>query len=1131
MEKNRNAHRLSRCGTKILRIMKLTFLLMLISLTTVFANDSYSQSTRLTLSVKGLSLENFLAKIEEQSEFRFFYTGNIDVDRKVTGNFRNEKITEILEKVSKAAGIRYEVMGRQIVLSPAVAEKDYLISVQQQKTVSGKVTDSGGQPLPGVTVLVKGTTQGTVTNVDGEYNIPNVPENATLQFSFVGMRTQEVVVGSQSTINVSMVEDAIGIEEVVAIGYGIQKKENVIGSVTTIRTEELGAAPVSTVSTALAGRLPGAVIQQGSGAPGDNASILIRTNATLGTTSPLIVVDGIPGRDLNSISAQDIESITVLKDASAAIYGARAANGVILVNTNRGKAGEPSIRFDSYVGFQTPAILPKMADAPTYAQLIRETQIYRDVSEENMTYSLEDVEKYKSGQYPWTHPNSDYFDETLKNYSVSSNYNLSVRGGANKVNYYISLGVTSDNGLYKANSSEYDRYNLRSNIDIRLNEYFNIGLQLSGSKEDRMNPAVPTNTIWQNMVRGKPTEHAVFPNGLPGPPYSEGSVQSIRTSSFDSGFDDDKRYRSQNLVTATLKVPKVQGLELSGYFAYDMYFRNRKLFETPYTLYDIDRAAYYAAGNTGKEDGSAFLKGMKVPIAEPRLNDYSNEYRTTTFNLKADYTKSINNIHNIEAFIAFEGSDYKSQGISAFRRYFISKELPYLFAGGTDEMSNDSEVGIDSRLNYFGRLSYNYKETYLFQFSLRRDGSLRFAEESGRWGTFPSVLAGWRVPVDKINFLDYLKLRASWGQLGNDAVNPFQYLTSFGFNTGMVLGSNKVYQSGLMQTNTPNPYITWEVANVTNVGFESFLFNNKLQLDAEVFYQRRSDILVQRNASVPRFTGISLPDENFGIVDSRGLEMVVGYNDRVGDFAYSINVNFAFARNEIVEYDEPKRKEPWQIRTGHPIGAQLLYKNIGVFRDEEHVQSYPHVSGARPGDLIIEDYNNDGVIDDSDRILFDKTGTPEVTYGVPFSFNYKNFQLSGLVQGVSDTYRNVAHINMGQDGNYYAFYADGRWTPDNIDATKPRIFLRDQEYWRDAYRTDYSFQNRAFARMKNLQISYTLPQNVIDHIWIKKAKIYLSGQNLFFIYNGMKMGMDPELNNIYSYPLMRVYAVGIQIDL
>ena len=438
---------------------------------------------------------------------------------------------------------------------------------------------------------------------------------------------------------------------------------------------------------------------------------------------------------------------------------------------------------------------------------------------------------------------------------------------------------------------------------------------------------------------------------------------------------------------------------------------------------------------------------------------------------------------------------------------FISDKIPYLFAGGTTSMSNDGDVNIDARLNYFGRLMYNFRETYLFQFSLRRDGSLRFSKESGRWGTFPSVLAGWRISNEdfwknNIKVIDYFKLKASFGQMGNDLVSPFQYLSSYELVDGMIRDDTKILSAGLRQSGAPNPSITWEVANIFNAGFESALLNSRLTLNADFFYQRRSKILVKRNASVPNFTGISLPDENFGIVDNKGFELELGYHDRKGNFSYDIMSNFAFARNSIVEFDEPVRNVEWQVLTGHPQGSTLLYRSLGIFRDDEQVASMPHVSGARPGDVILEDYDKNGIINADDRVLFDKTADPEITYGANLNLRYKNWALTCLIQGVGSNLRNSqGGSQSGTSGNYYAFDAVDRWTVDNIDATNPRAFERQEEYWRDTYQSDYKLQEERIWPIEEYSTLLLCSKKISGCCHVREATIYCSGENLLLLYS------------------------------
>ncbi|MGM0376930.1 MAG: SusC/RagA family TonB-linked outer membrane protein, partial [Bacteroidota bacterium] len=697
-----------------------------------------------------------------------------------------------------------------------------------------------------------------------------------------------------------------------------------------------------------------------------------------------------------------------------------------------------------------------------------------------------------------------------------------------------SFGTQFDDGIYTNSATSYNRYNLKFNINAKINEYISIGLDINGIQENRRYPTKSANSIFQGIIRMYPTSHALMPGtDLPGPDIEYGD-QPMVSASEETGFDDDKRYRSNNILTATLKVPGVEGLSFTGYYAYDKYIRHRKLFQKPWTLYSLDETAYLNDGNTGKEDGTDYIVSKTIGFPEPRVTNYSQHSVSKTANFKVDYVNTFNDVHNVEAFAAYEQNEYENGGFEAFRRYFVSDRLPYLFAGGDAEKDNDEYVGLDARVNYFGRLSYNYSNVYYFQFSFRRDGSLRFSEESGRWGNFPSALIGYR-PSEQAwwqdnSFINDLKFRASWGQLGNDQVDAFQYLTSYGFEQGYTFGESKTYSAGLNQANVPNPFITWEVANIFNAGWDATMLDSKMTFETDFFYERRTDILVERNVSVPRFTGISLPDENFGITENRGVEALLAYRDRRGDFSYGASGNFAFSRNKVVEMDEPERPVPWQTRTGHPMNALLLYKKIGIFSDWDEVNSTPHVSGARPGDIIIEDYDEDGEITTDDRQLFPLTTTPEITYGFSFDVGYKNWQLRGLLQGQSGALRYIyTDGRIGSAGNYFQYDADDRWTPENTDATKPRAYERVEEYWRGSHITDHHYADISFLRLKNLQLTYNLPQRITSQLMLKNAKVFAAGQNLWLIYSGNKI-MDPETDGMGAYPIMRVISVGAQIS-
>lgn len=1031
----------------------------------------------------------------------------------------------------------------------------------QVNNITGQITDQQtGKPLFGVSVSEKNGLNGASTSSDGKFSI-TAPANSTLVISSVGYVTVEISVHNRTVINSTISKDNTALNEVIVVGYGKEKKVNVIGSIATISGKEITSAPVSSVSNALAGRLPGAIIQQRSGEPGsDGASILIRGISTLGNSSPLVIIDGIPGRDvntnqlsndygtqtidgsagrdLNSINPEDIESISILKDASAAIYGARAANGVILVTTKRGKTdAPPNFNYSFYTGWLSPTEIPKMANAATYAQMLREMETYKGVAPSNMTFTQEDVEKFKSGKFPWTHPNTNWWDATLRNSSHTQHHNFSVNGGSKTVNYFVAFGTQYADGLYKiANAKKFNRYNLRANVDVQINKYLNVGIDVDGSQENRLGPSLDAQTVFNVINQNKPNTFSVYPNGSAGTGAFGASYQPVLRSTLDGGFDDDKRYRANNKINASLKIPGIDGATLTSYYAYDVFFSKRKYFDHPVTGYELDKGAYLAAGNTGAQDGSAFL----VPASDgydPQLTEYYNNTTAKTFNLKLNYDKSFNSVHNFSAFVAYETSESNGTGISAFRRNFISAQLPYLFAGGNEQKDNSGYVTLDARINYFGRLSYNFKGTYLFQFALRRDGSLRFSKESGRWGNFPSALAGWIISNENfwknnVKAVDFLKIKASWGRLGNDLVPPFQYLASYAFGTGGVYGPNGTYYSSLYQSNATNPSITWEVATLYNAGFESRLFDNRVSLNADFFFQRRSKILIKRNASVPGFTGLSLPDENFGIVDNKGVEIQLGYTSKTSkNFSYSINSNFAYAKNKVVYFDEPVNNVAWQTLTGHPIGATLLYKSAGIFRDAEQLNKTPHVSGAIPGDVIIKDQNGDGVINSDDQILFDKTTNPQITYGLSLNFRYKNFELNALINGAGTAWVRRLGSQQGAAGDYYQYDADGRWTPENINATKPRAYDGSSTYWRGKFTTDLEYQNQSYARLKNLQLSYHLPVKNFKPNFIQDAQLYISGQNLFLLYASKNRIWDPEFSGTRdNYLIMKVMSLGARIS-
>jgi TonB-linked SusC/RagA family outer membrane protein len=527
------------------------------------------------------------------------------------------------------------------------------------------------------------------------------------------------------------------------------------------------------------------------------------------------------------------------------------------------------------------------------------------------------------------------------------------------------------------------------------------------------------------------------------------------------------------------------------------------------------------------------LQPTVVGLDSPELTeDY---YRSVKqmFNFSFSYSKTFDN-HSISLYGAFEQIDLSSNGFDAYRKYYISDLVQTLDAGGELDKTNSGFMEIYARQSLIGRVDYNYKEKYLAEFLFRRDGSLKFPP-SRRWGNFPGVLVGWRASEENfwkenLSFINYFKLRATYGEMGMDPGNAFQYINKYSLGTGMTFGDNKEVMTKIYQNGIANPYITWEKQTTYNVGFDSQLNNKMFHLNAEYFYNRRSDILTARDASVPGYTGLALPDENIAIVDNKGFEVEAGFHDELAsDFTLDLSGNLSWSRNEVVFMDEPERAVSWQTYTGHPYGADLVYKAIGIFHTQAEVEAYPHWSGAKAGDIIFEDVSGDGKINSDDRILLDKTDAPEIFYGVKLDLNYKNWSLSLLAQGQGSYYKSPISGNRGTGQNVYQWMATGYWTPENSNSDVVRPFHRADQYWSYLSNANtYWYDNMAYCRLKNAVLSYTIPQKITGKVGIANANVFVSGNNLFLIYSKQN-NYDPEVGDPESYPAMKTYSLGIKV--
>lgn len=1031
-----------------------------------------------------------------------------------------------------------------------------------QQTVTGNLTDQQtGDPLIGASVLIKGTTNGTVTDFDGNYSI-NVNDGDVLIVSYTGYTTLEIIVGPTANYSPGLASGEL-LDEVVVVAYGKQKKATVTGAVVGVEGGALQQSPSVNLGASLAGRLPGVVVIQPSGEPGnDNALINIRGQNTLGNSSPLVVIDGVPDRagGLARLSPQDIASISVLKDASAAIYGARAANGAILVTTKRGTTGKPTISYDFNQGFAQPTVLPEMSSAVEYANIMNELPIYQTVPVNewgaasqairssgtydsptagvgtlNANFSPDAVRQHGEGNDPWGFPDTDWFDDAFRTWAPQSQHSLSVRGGTESIRYFSSLGYTNQEAFYKNTATKYKQYNLRINLDADVNDYITTSVGITARREDRRYPTQSANAIFRMLMRGRPTEPAVWPNGLPGPDIENGQNPIVITTNA-TGYDESPTDYLQANGSVTLSQPWINGLSLTLSGAADNSNQRRKVWETPWTLYSWDRVSVDASG-------TPLLEGaVRSNFRDPRLRQSNFSTLNTNLSSRINYDTKIGG-NNLGLMVGVTRETFSGEGFSAFRRNFNSTAVDQLFAGGTIGQETGGSGYNRARLGYYGRAQYDFKEKYLLEFIFRYDGSYIFPEEK-RFGFFPGVLAGWNVTSEdffNVPGIDFLKLRASYGQMGNDQVfyqgqlQEFAFLSSYGFGEYPI---NGVVETTLREEVLANRNFTWERANNLNFGIDAILFNNRIDMNLEYFYNKRDQILIQLTGSTPASSGINtlLPPVNAGEVENKGFEYNIGYNGKAGKaFQWRFGINGGYAKNKVIFMDEIPGAPDYQLQEGKPIGAYLVYQSNGVFRDQaeidaENVDYSAVTSRLLPGDMKFEDVNNDGRIDGDDRVRIDDNGTPTFNFGANFTASYKGLDITALIQGATGSSLRV-QTESGDIGNYLKWSHDNRWSIDNPSSEHPRLASRGDTYYTGGNygQNTYWLFSKNYIRLKNLEIGYSLPKSLTDRLRVGTVRAYVNGLNLI-TFDSLDF-FDPEStagSGVY-YPQTRIVNFGLNL--
>jgi len=1089
--------------------MKISIFLFLLTFMQVLAIDSYSQKTKLSLDMKNVTVEDILNQIENQSEFFFLFSPKIvDVTRKVNIKLEGNKIDDALNQLFNGTEIAYLVIDRQIVLSTHEQMVPFITAIQQEITITGKVTDEDGNSLPGVNIIIKGTITGTITNVDGNYTVKVDDPETVLVFTFIGMLSQEIKVGDQTVINITLAQDVIGLEEVVAIGYGTQKKINITGAITSVSIDELARRQVAQTSLALQGIAPGVVVTQRSGQPGrDAGTVSIRGLTTLGNNNPLILVDGI-SMSLNEIDPSMIESISILKDASSAsIYGARAANGVILVTTKRAQRETLSVSYNAYGGYQQPTNIPNVVGAIDHMLMTNEA--YTNIGATQL-YSDAYIEEYRTGMAtnPDRYPDTDWYDLTLVGSGLMQSHFLNVAGGTDRIRMAGTVGYLKQDGIMK--NSDFSRYTVRLNSDMDLIDNFTVqfDIHIKGSVLNEPSRGTATAIHWSGRIPSN--QLAVLSDGRWGVGWNGDNPVAFTQ---DGGLN-------------TLQQPSVT--------------LNLGLKYKPFKWVQMD---LFYSPNYWQTNSSQFVKSMQtylwdgMPSYRAPEKSYLNAYHQRRFsnNLRGTVTfnRALGN-HNLTFLTGFQLEDYRADNLQGYRETFAFPDYPVLNSGGEENQKSYGSAEEWALLGYFGRFNYNYDERYLFEANLRYDGSSRFTKDN-KWGLFPSFSAGWRISEEAFwapfkDVVNYLKLRASWGQLGNQNIGTYPFSSDVNLGLRYIFDKQVVSGSGI--TSLANTFISWETTTVSNIGLD-VTFLDRINVVAEYYYKITDDILL--SLDIPRIIGMSAPSQNAGKVENRGWDLGINYVDREKEFKYDIGFNMSDVKNKILDLKGVERVGITVNHEGYPINSIYGLEADGLISADDYDESgnYLHAHQAGiigPGDIKYVDQNNDGVIDGNDRKVIGST-IPRFTYGFTFNSTYRGFDFSFFLQGVgkADGLLRGQGIMPFVMGGTVQEQHKARWTVDNPDpnAPFPRFAFNEMN---NEETSSFWMKNAAYLRLKNIQLGYSLPENITGRAGVRQLRFYVSAQNLFTI-DDFWGGYDVEapVGNGGYYPQVKTFILGLDV--
>lgn len=988
-------------------------------------------------------------------------------------------------------------------------------AIMQQNRITGTVIDAKGNPMPGVNVQVEGTTIGSISDVNGKYLIEAQNANIVLTFSFIGYVSQKVAVGNKGVIDVSLSEELQALEEVIVVGYGTQKKMNVTGAVSAVNSEALESRNVTKGSLALVGSMSGIALRQLSGNPGkDSPEIIIRGLGTFSSagSSPLILIDGLES-SIDNVNPNDIKSVSVLKDAaSASIYGSRAANGVILVETKKGVAGAPKFSYHTYVGKASPTMLPEMVNSWEYAELYNEALVNMGMTKK---YTDEDIAKFKSGTDP-NYPNFNHIKYLFNTGSgIETKHGLTMSGGTPGTQYMFSVGYYNQQGIVQENFGK--RYDMRLNLNTKLKNNISLNVNLSGNKYNGEEPSSLYGGGLGPIVRG-----------------------ALRLTNAIPGFTSDGYYGRNETIHPEADLASKSFV---GNGSFDLFSNTELVWDITKDFKISGKLGYTNNNSDSKTFISTFAVTPNYGISRNSLSQSWGISDALTLQSLAEYTKSFGS-HSIHLLAGVSRQRFDSKSMGAYRDDFPNNELYEISAGSTARATNSGYHSVFSLLSYFGRVNYSYLDKYLLEGNLRYDGSSRFPEGHS-FGLFPSVSAGWRISKesffkDAVTWVDDLKIRGSWGELGNQSVGnyPYQDLLSLGLN--YPFGSTMA--AGAAVTTLANKNINWETTKMTDFGFDISVLHSKLTLTTDYYIKRTIDILY--NISASTMLGASPSAENAGTVENKGWDFDLSHKNSIGDFSYRVSANFSIVNNQVTKLATVNRDIAKGLFIGEPIGSTYGYVTNGVFADAADVaaaptQPFPNL--AIPGGIKYLDISGpDGVPDGIVNAAYDRKvigqPSPISYYGLNVYAEFKGFDLSLLLQGEGGR-RSMVSLEhfyaFDNDGNIQRWQLNQRWSPENPNpkAGYPALTIMSTDFY-SQNPSDYWMKNATFLRLKNITLGYTIPARLTNKVSLNNVRFYISGENLLTM-DHYYPGWDPEMatgGNDRWYPLTILTVLGVKVD-